>query len=259
MRRIACEARGASLLLVFACVAGCDARLASDLTEAQANELIVALHASGIAAEKDLEKGARGEARYEVDVPEGEVGRALSVLASADLPRRDETGIDEAFAEGGLVPTATEERARLVAAIGGELARTIERIDGVVDARVHVALPEPREILLDETPPSSRASVLVKHRIDHAPPDVESIRAIVAGAVPSMDPASVAVLTVVAEPPPERSALTHVGPFSVTRGSATLLKGVLVANLGLHVLLASLLVAVLRRHPRPRRASPLQG
>lgn len=245
------EARWASLLLVCACGAGCSARLASDLTEAQANEIIVTLQAAGVPAEKELAAKARGDVRYDIEVPEREVGRALSLLSAAALPRRDEGGIEEAFAEGGLVPTATEERARLVSAIGGELARTIERIDGVVDARVHVALAEPREASLDETPPSPRASVLIKHRIDHAAPDAESIRAMVAGAVQGMDPAAVAVLTVIAEPPLDEPRLTHVGPFSVSLGSAPLLKGALAASLAVHVLLATLLVVILRRQRRP--------
>jgi type III secretion protein J len=256
MNRLLGAGAHASLALFTLGALGCDARLASDLSEHQANEVIVALHASGIAAQKEVVAGTRGEARYAVEVPNGEVGRALALLGAADLPRHDEGGIDEAFAEGGLVPTATEERARLLSALGGELARTIERIDGVVDARVHVALPPARETLLDESPPAPRASVLVKHRLDHAAPDVEAIRAIVAGAVHDLDATSVAVLVIAAEAPPVAPALSHVGPITVARRSASLLKGVLVASLGLHVLLASLLVVLLRRYPRPRRASP---
>ncbi|MBC7172766.1 MAG: hypothetical protein H5U40_10080, partial [Polyangiaceae bacterium] len=248
-----------ALAILFSLVAGCDARLAGDLTERQANEIIVALHARGIPAKKEPAAGARGEPRYEIEVPEAEVAEALGALASVGLPRREETGLEEAFAGGGLVPSATEERARLLAALGGELARTLERIDGVVDARVHVALPDPSETLLDETPPSPRASVLVKHRVDYAPPDAESIRAVVAGAVQGLDTTSVSVLTIVGDPGSPAVSLTRVGPISVGRGSAPLLKAVLATSLAIHVVLASLLVAVLRRHRRPKRASALHG
>ncbi len=256
MIRLKHAATRAAIVLVPWIAAGCDARLASHLTEDEANEILVALHGAGVDADKEPARGARGEARYDVEVPEGDVGRALSVLAAAELPRREEAGLDAAFGEGGLVPTATEERARFVAALSGELARTLERIDGVVDARVHVAIPERRETLLDDAPPAARASVLVKHRADRPAPDVESIRAIVAGAVQGMDPDSVAVLAMAAEPPPAAPSFEHVGPIAVSSGSAMLLKGVLAASLVLHVLLASLLVVVLRRHRRPGWTGP---
>jgi type III secretion protein J len=245
--------------VVFA--AGCDARLAGDLTEAQANEVVVALHARGIAADKEPAAGpaARDGGRFEVEVSRGELGRGLAILAAEGLPRQEERGIAESFEEGGLVPTATEERARLLAAIGGELSRTLERIDGVVDARVHVALADEDGLRLDDAPAVPRASVLVRHRIDRPAPDLDAIRALVSGAVQDLDPARVAVLTVVTEPTPAEPALTSVGPISVARGSAVFLKGVLVVSLGIHVLLASLLVGVLRRHRRPRRAGVATG
>jgi type III secretion protein J len=238
-------------------IAGCDARLAGDLSEAQANAMVVALHAKGIGAHKEREGGGADEARFAVEVAEGEAARALAVLAAADLPHRDDPGIEETFGEGGLVPTATEERARYLAAIGGELARTIERIDGVVDARVHVALPETRDLLLDEAAPSPRASVLVKHRADHAPPDASALRALVSGAVQGMDPAQVAVLALPAEASGSAPApLVALGPITVTQGSAWALKAIMGGSLLLHVVLASVLLVVLRRARRPRGPAP---
>jgi type III secretion protein J len=238
-------------------VTGCEARLAGELSEAEANAIVVALHAQGIGAQKAREGGGADEPRFSVEVAKSEAARALTILAAADLPHRDDPGIEETFGEGGLVPTATEERARYLAALGGELARTIERIDGVVDARVHVALPEAHERLLDEAAPSPRASVLVKHRADHPPPELEAVRALVAGAVQGMDPAEIAVLAVPAEAPGAAAApLVDVGPITVTAGSAAALKGILGGSLFLHVLLALVLVAVLRRTRRPRRGAP---
>jgi type III secretion protein J len=249
------RAQRCALIYFLFVAAGCDARLSGDLAEAQANAMVVALHEHGIGAAKEREGGGTAEPRFAVEVAEGEVARALAVLAAADLPHRNDPGIEETFGEGGLVPTATEERARFVAALGGELAQTIERIDGVVDARVHVALPETQDLLLDETAPSPRASVLIKYRVDHAPPEPEALRALVAGAVQGMDPAEVSILAVPSESTGAAPApLVALGPITVTAGSAGALKAILAGSLVLHVLLALVLVAVLRRTRRPRRA-----
>src|SRR5690606_28919827 len=110
---------------------------------------------------------------YRVLVASDEVAAALSVLRAEELPRAPEPGLHDVFGRASLVPTATEERARLTAALGGELARSVESIDGVLDARVHVALPDASELPLDVAPPRPRASVLVRHRPapDRAGPD----------------------------------------------------------------------------------------
>lgn len=232
---------------------GCEATIESELSEPQANQVVVALHERNIAADKEREEGTGDEARYRVVVASADVGPALGVLRAAELPRREEPGLTEVFGEGGLVPTATEERARYVAALSGELSRSIEAIDGVLDARVHLALPDKREIALDEKPPRPRASVLVKHRPGRPAYEETSLRALVAGAVEGMREQDVAIVAVAGEPEPATqtaASLMHVGPIAVTRGSAPALKIVLGVAFGLHVVLALALVYVLMRRRR---------
>ena len=231
--------------------AACDATIASGLDEGQANDIMVALDARGIGAAKEREGGASDEPSFEVRVPPADVGRALAVLRAAELPRRPEAGFDEVFGEASLVPTATEERARYVAALGGELARSIETIDGVLDARVHVALPDQRDFVLDDERPAPRASVLVKYAPGDPPYDERSVRALVAGAVHGLSLDDVAVIGVPGPAPRGgTAALVRVGPVAVSQGSATTLKAVLGGSLGLHVLMAGLLVFVMLRRRR---------
>jgi type III secretion protein J len=242
----------AALLLVL--VAGCETVVESDLTEAQANEVVVALHARGIGARKERVEAAGDEARFQVRVADDDVAGALAALRASEVPSRPDPGLAEVFGEGSLVPTATEERARYAAALSGELARSIERIDGVLDARVHVAIPDARRFALTEEQPRPRASVLVRYRGRSPPYRPEQVQAIVAGAVDGMRAEDVAVVGVAAAAPPEASAaLVHVGPIAVARGSAGALKGVLGGALALHVLLALCLVFVVLRK---RRAEP---
>lgn len=238
---------GVAMVVAFV-VGGCDERLAGGLDEPSANTILAALDAHGLAGTKRKEGGA--EAGFEVLVDGKELGSALRVLAAEGLPRRDEPGVEETYASSGLVPTASEERARFLAATTGEIAGTLERLDGVVDARVHVALPDSRDAPLDGTAPAARASVLLRVRRG-ARVESESVRRIVAGAVEGLEPASVAVVvaagsTVGAGPSPWVS----FGPIRVARGSAPLLRGVLSVSLALHVVLATVLVFVVSRTRR---------
>ncbi|MBK7775661.1 MAG: secretion protein [Sandaracinaceae bacterium] len=236
------------LVLVLG-LAACDATLESGLDETQADAVVVALHGQGIGAEKLASAG--NDPSFEVRVAADDVGPALRVLREAGLPAAPEPGVHAVFGEGGLVPTATEERARYAAALGGELAGTLERIDGVLDARVHVALPDRRLALMDDAPQRPRASVLLKHHRGEPPYDAEAVRALVAGAVDGMLPADVAVMSVIAPPPSDsRQALVKLGPVSVTRGSSPALRTILIAGLAGHAVLALLLVGVVARARR---------
>jgi type III secretion protein J len=207
--------------LAVAWFAACDATVISGIDEAQANELLVALDRAGVSAAKAREEGTADPPRYRVSVASDDVARALVVLREAELPRRTPPGIVEVFGEGGLVPTPTEERARLAAALGGELGRSIAAIDGVLDARVHVAVPEVRDVPLDGAAPRPRASVLVRARPDAAF-DEAAVRALVSGAVAGLMAEDVAV--VVSRVPTRMqsapSELVRIGPVAVSRGTA---------------------------------------
>lgn len=225
-------------------LAACSTTLERGLSAAQADEVVLALSEHGIGASSEAERGASG---FEVVVLESDVASALAVLRSEGLPRTDAPGTAEAFAEPSLVPTAGEERARVAAAAAADLARAIETLEGVHDARVHVGMPDPSVVPLDEAPPAVVASVLVRTRPGRSP-DEAAIRALVAGAVPGLAPERVTI--VVTTMPPATDAaepLVFVGPIAVTHGSASTLRAVLAAMLAINVVLAVAIGVVVRR------------
>ena len=65
----------------------------------------------------------------------------------------------------GLIPTRTDERARLMHAISGELSETLQAYDRITHARVHVVLPEDKARLGHSEDKSARtsATVLIKY------------------------------------------------------------------------------------------------
>ena len=237
-------------LLIPALCAGCEAELSSGLGESQADEIVLALDAAGIGAKKARERGSSNVATYRVTVEQEELTGALAVLHEAGLPRQREPGFAELFGEPGLVPSAAEERARYASAVAGELARSLESMDGVWRARVHVATPESNGPL-DDAPAHARASVLITHTAGTSV-DEAAVQRLVSGAVDGLAPADVAVvLSRAPSPARHEPQLAHVGPFAVSRGSALALKAAFAATFALNLILAAALVWS-RRRPSSR-------
>jgi type III secretion protein J len=248
-----------TLAVAAALCAGCEAELSSGLDEAQADEVVLALDEAGIGADReraDTAAGAAESATYRVVVARGDLAAALAVLREQELPRRSAAGFEELFDDTGLVPSAVQERARFAAAVGGELSRSIESIDGVTHARVHVALPEPGARMLDEGPAAARASVLIEHR-PGADVDEAAVRALVAGAVQDLATDDVAVVLSETRAVPAREPhLARLGPVAVSRGTAGTLKAILAASFALNLILVVALVSIRRRTATRRAPAP---
>jgi type III secretion protein J len=170
------------------------------LEESQANQVLVALDEGGMRAEKRREEGSEGT--WRVEVASAEAPRAQRLLAERELPRPRPPGFGEIFGKGSIVPTPAEERALYLHALSGELARSVEAIDGVVEARVHLALP-PADSLRPEPAATPRAAVLVKvrpgarARLEALAPGIQSL---LAGAVTGLEATAVSVVVAEATP-----------------------------------------------------------
>lgn len=174
------------------------------LDEGQANQVLVALGDAGVTARKGRDDG--DETAFEVAVRPSEASRARSVLAVRDLPRARSPGFSDLFGSAGLVPSPLEEHARYLHALSGELSRTVEAFDGVIGARVHLALPV-QDPLRPEARKTPRASVLVKCRPDaraRIEEQADGLRRIVAGAAEGLEPGAVAIVVAESAPPPAR-------------------------------------------------------
>jgi type III secretion protein J len=243
-------------------IAGCTVPVQHGLDEAAANEVAGALERAGIGAEKARDEGG-AEAGFVVKVARTDEGRAMELMRSLGLPRARRSGLAEMYGQPSLVPTATEERARFLEALGNEVERTLETIDGVVSARVHLVLAESDPLALDSKPRvPAQAAVLLKTRAGGATPIKEAeVQKLVAGSVPGLQPAAVAVVVTAA---PEWSGagaptLIAVGPLRVAPGSRPLLLGVFGALLGVVALLALVLLVIARRLAASQRPAGDRG
>ncbi len=192
--------RLALILLPALILSACQVELQHSLNEKEANEILVLLERRGIRAEKEREEGGK-EPTYKISVPKSMASPAVLALQENDLPRPKNPGF-EIFNKGSLIPTATEERAMFLQALSGELSRTLGSVDGVLDARVHINIPQSDDLSDKTARPEPSAAVLVKYRVSGeagkksaAPPlNEEQVQLLVARAVQDLKPANVSVV-----------------------------------------------------------------
>ena len=179
---------------------GCDkeTRLNSNLEETQANLIVAALLDAGISAHKT----AGDEGTWNVEVAQSRFADAANLLEKKGLPRRAYNGVGEVFKKSGMVSSPSEERIRFMDALAQDLARTISGIDGVLDARVHIVLPENDPFARNALP--SSAAVALRARYDADLTDyIPSIKGLVKNAIEGLAFEKISV-TVFQDPPPAK-------------------------------------------------------
>ncbi len=122
----------------------------------------------------------------------GATMRARMLLAERGLPRSGGAGYELFDDLGSLGLTSFMQEVTRVRAIEGELARTIQSIQGVTAARVHIVMPEKGSFRRQQRDPS--ASVVLRTETPDATRTAEAIRHLVAAAVPGMTAEKVTVL-----------------------------------------------------------------
>ena len=194
----------ASLVLL---TAACDAptEIVHGLDEFEANEILVVLEAKGIAGDKFKEEGRL--VAWTIVVPESDHRDAMRFLVANRLPRRRPMGLAEVYPAGGggLIPTRSEEKAKFLMALQGEIERKLQRLPGIASAHVSVVMPD-KDIVrdLDTAPPLPTASVaIVFNAYDDRGTSLisqDDVQKLVAASVEDLKPQNVAVVMKKNEP-----------------------------------------------------------
>ena len=119
---------------------------------------------------------------------------AWRILQDNGLPRQKVKGLEEVFSTTGMIPTASEEKARLLMALAGELNRTLKSVQGVVDARVQVVLPDNSPLLERSQWSPPTASVLIKYRGAQSPLTQDEVKNLVARGIEGLQADNVAIV-----------------------------------------------------------------
>jgi type III secretion protein J len=247
------------LLVVFAAlVAACSVPVAGGLDDSEANRVFVALDRSSVEAMKEPDPTADG--KWRVTVERDDLPHALAVLRAEDLPRREPATVLDAMGKGALVPSEVSEHAELVAGMAGELERSLEGVEGVLRARVHLNVPAPSPLRgpgLGGDAPLGSASVLVEHRGAIPPLSADAVQRLVAGGVPGLLPGDVAVVMVAQPVALAGEGPAHFGPvtpFGARGGSSRALRATLVTLIAMVAVLACLTLVLYTRLSRLKGA-----
>jgi type III secretion protein J len=200
----------------------------SGVDDGEANAVTVTLDRAGIDSQKEADPASEG--KFRILVARDDAAPAISVLRDEELPRPHTKGVLEAVGQGALVPSQASEHAQYVAGLQGDLEHTLNGVEGVLKARVHLNLPAPDPLKLGGSPSKASASVLLEHRGSTTPMTAEAMQRLVAGGAPGLAVTDVAVLLVprIARADKPDTRLAHVGPFTVARGSKVPIQGTLV-------------------------------
>jgi len=188
-------------LLSLSLLVGCDEQvtLFSNLEESQANAVIATLADSSIMTSK----APGDEGAWNVLLSKADFATAAKVCERQGLPRRKFNGVGETFKKTGMVSSPSEERIRFMDAVAQDLSRTLSMLDGVIDARVHVVLPE-NDPFARNTLPSS-AAVAIRSRWDADLTDaVPQVKSLVKNAIEGLAYEKISVTIFKDQPPKKR-------------------------------------------------------
>jgi len=205
-------------LLLSACARKVE--LMAAIAESEANEILGALQNAGIAAEKVPGK----EGMVGMHIAADQVGRAVDLLREQGLPRERFAGMGQVFKKEGLISSPLEERARYLYALSQELGATLNQIDGVIVARVHVVLPERSSIGESQQPAS--AAVFLKYQEGYDMDAVQpQVRRLVTNSIPGLTPDKITIVMVPSQPQHLRAGgeprPTMAAPSSLSAPSST--------------------------------------
>jgi len=213
------------LLFIAALVlSGCKEELYRDLTQSDANQMMVILTNSHIDSEKVVTK----DGSFVLSVNKANFIDAVDILHMHGYPRRDYQSVNDIFPSGQLVTSPAQELVKINYLKEQSLEKMLSDIDGVITARVSVALGVNSDSG-DATPGS--ASVFIKYSPDvNLDGFITQIKSLVHNSVPELTYESISVVLQPAqyllhkkESPAETSA--EVQPYIEKRTIYMLLGG----------------------------------
>jgi flagellar M-ring protein FliF len=177
---------GMAAITYFALSTPAQAPLFQGLAEADKAAVADALTSSGIGYTLDSATGA-------LSVDAGRLHEARMLLAGQGLPKAQPSG-DAVLASLPMGSSRAVEGETLRGAREADLARTIEAIDAVKTARVHLATPEPSVFVREAREPAASVMLTLQQGRSLSDAQVRAIRHLVASSVPNLSAEAVSVI-----------------------------------------------------------------
>ena len=161
--------------------------LYTNLPEEDAGQVIEFLQQQNISYKIDDQTGR-------ILVPEEDVHTARMRLASAGIPKSGGVGFELLDKPQGFGVSQFMEDTRYQRALEGELARSIQSIEGVKAARVHLAIPKEPVFIHDTRKPSASVVVTLYPGRVLSQNQIAAIRNLISASVVDMQPEQVAIV-----------------------------------------------------------------
>jgi flagellar M-ring protein FliF len=176
--------------------------LFSDLEQKDAAQIVEKLKEKNIAY--DLKNNGTT-----IMVPAEKIHELRLSLASEGLPQSSVVGY-EIFDKTNLGMSDFVQKLNYRRALEGELSRTIQSLEEVHKARVHIVIPEKALFTRDQKKPSGSVILQLKGGRSVSKLNVEGIQNLVASSVEGMEPADVSVVDqkgqILSEPPRDKNS-----------------------------------------------------
>jgi len=161
--------------------------LYTQLSDRSGGEVIAALEQLDIPYRLSAADGS-------IEVPADRLHAARYRLAARGLPRSDADAQDEAERAPRFGASSLQEQQRFQRALETDLARSIQTLEAVELARVHLALPKVSPFLRDAPPATAAVLVRLRPGAQLQAEQVTTIQTLVAASVPRMKRSEVQVL-----------------------------------------------------------------
>ncbi|WP_199496567.1 flagellar basal-body MS-ring/collar protein FliF [Helicobacter pylori] len=126
-------------------------------------------------------------------IPKDKVYEERITLASQGIPKTSKVGF-EIFDTKDFGATDFDQNIKLIRAIEGELSRTIESLNPILKANVHIAIPKDSVFVAKEVPPSASAMLKLKPDMKLSPTQILGIKNLIAAAVPKLTTENVKIV-----------------------------------------------------------------
>ena len=161
--------------------------LYTNLETKDAGDVVNSLKESGV--QYTIEENKKGTTIF---VPAVDVHEARLNLATNGLPRGNK-GF-EIFDDSKLGVTEFQNRVNYLQALQGELTRTIEQLDAVQKARVHIVLPEDSLYKKNEKPATASIMLILNSGAKLEPKEIKGIVNLVSHSVQGLTPENVTIV-----------------------------------------------------------------
>ncbi|WQT34475.1 flagellar M-ring protein FliF [Helicobacter pylori] len=118
-------------------------------------------------------------------IPKDKVYEERITLASQGIPKTSKVGF-EIFDTKDFGATDFDQNIKLIRAIEGELSRTIESLNPILKANVHIAIPKDSVFVAKEVPPSASVMLKLKPDMKLSSTQILGIKNLIAAAVPKL-------------------------------------------------------------------------